>query len=220
LCNSHREMRASGESRSRRSLRTRGRTDTRRPGGFRIAQGKQSSRSLEPTRLDVVRAGWPRGPQPGGERGRSRLPAGSARGHHRACVTDAERCYAFVDLVSSGQGSRLAPGAPPIATIPASVPRIWSTVTASFLSAVRLLPVGVADRGARAFGAYARRRRLTCSVHADAQASAEPAGVGGVGPHDRPVETATVHRDGDVELRRVAECASEPHPLHQVPATA
>jgi hypothetical protein len=31
-----------------------GSTDTRAPGDFRIAQGKQSSRSLEPTRLDVV----------------------------------------------------------------------------------------------------------------------------------------------------------------------
>lgn len=39
------------------SLGTRGSTDTRRPGDFRIAQGKQSSRSLEPTRLDVVLSG-------------------------------------------------------------------------------------------------------------------------------------------------------------------
>lgn len=37
--------------------RDEGSTDTRAPGDFRIAQGKQSSSSLEPTRLDVVRSG-------------------------------------------------------------------------------------------------------------------------------------------------------------------
>jgi hypothetical protein len=37
-----------------RSVWTRGSTDARASGDFCIAQGKQSSRSLEPTRLDVV----------------------------------------------------------------------------------------------------------------------------------------------------------------------
>jgi hypothetical protein len=93
--------------------RTRGSTDTRAPGDFRIAQGKQSSRSLEPTRLDVVQSatlvcGWSYARNPG-EAGASGFWVGAGGACSVTALRVGDRTRRAPDRGGARGGRRVTP---------------------------------------------------------------------------------------------------------------